>query len=181
MKTALYFGDSIMAADKKPFDYFAPSYNQEEMGQICVGYPTIIEEELGIKNGGNFAVGGHKIADQLPVILAHDFQGADLLVLTVGSNDFSQGTPMGELPKTTDTAFPETFCGLYCQALDHVFRSNPRIRVILMTPLHRSTLHRQGDVPKNAIDTFINGQTLGDFAEAISKIGRFFACPVADI
>ena len=50
-----------------------------------------------------------------------------------------------------------------------------------MTPLHRCTLHRQGKVPINTIDTRIHGNTLADYVQAIIKIGKFYSCPVADM
>ena len=38
-----------------------------------------------------------------------------------------------------------------------------------MTPLHRNTLHRNGNGVTSVSDTVINGNTLFDFADAIGS------------
>lgn len=176
----IYLGDSVMAFDSKPFDC-ANDYNQPNEHEICRGYPTLLSERLGLVNIGNYAVGGHGIFDQREIILKTDFKNADLVIITVGSNDFSKGTKIGTLPKTTDESYPETFYGAYAQCLDHIFKSNPKVKVVLMTPIHRNTLHRTGNVPINSIDTVIAGNTLYDFADAVINLGRLYSCPVADM
>ncbi len=177
----LYFGDSIMAADGKPYDY-AAEFDSSDLSKICRGYPTLLQEALGLENIGNFAVGGHRVFEQKEIILQTDFKPAQLAVFSVGVNDFNKGTVIGTLPKTNDRAYDtETFYGAYCKALDHIFKSNPKIKVVLMTPLHRDSTHRTGDVPKTAIDSVVAGNRLIDFRNAILEIGQFYACPVADM
>ncbi len=179
-KNAIYFGDSIMAQDGKVYSYPA-DFNRDQLGGVCRGWPTLLNDRLGLVNAGNYAIGGHNVRNQRDVILETDISEADLIVIAVGVNDFSSGTPIGRLPESTVRSHDETFMGRYCAALDSIFQRKPLVRVLLMTPLHRNTLHRTGNVPINTIDSRIAGQTLGDFAEAIRQIGAFYACPVADL
>jgi len=148
---------------------------------MCIGYPSLLEKHLGVIIKGNFAVGGQGIFEQKEIILQQEFKGIDLVILSVGVNDFSSGKPIGIIPPSTETEHDNTFIGAYCTALDHIFQCNPKIKAVLMTPLHRNTLHRTGNVPKSAIDTKINGNVLEDFSNAIIEIGRFYSCPVADM
>lgn len=174
------FGDSIMAHDGHPYTC-SPELNGDDVGKLCAGYPSMLKKHLGLEVSANFAVGGDRIAQQKEVILGQDFSDVDLVIIAVGVNDFSCGTPIGSIPDSQETVHDHTFIGDYCTALDHIFRSNPSVKVLLMTPLHRCTLHRVGDVPKNTIDLRVHGQVLDDFAQAILALGRFYACPVADL
>ncbi len=178
-KTVFFFGDSIMHRDKKVFDYSA-EYNKDELGKMCKGWPSILEEKFNFSYS-NFAVGGDKISDQKEIILTKDFSKVDLVVIAVGINDFSNGTPIGTIPNSQEILHEKTFIGDYCTALDHIFKSNPLIKVMLTTPLHRCTLNRTSVGPKNTIDAKVNGNTLKDYADAIIEIGRFYSCYVVDM
>ena len=173
---ALYFGDSIMAYDGKPF----PCDNEfchDDINEVCVGYPTILQNELGIINKGNFAVGGNTILDQLPKILENNFQDTDLVVITIGCNDFSIGVPLG----TVETEDENTFCGAYSKAIMHIKKCNPHAKIVLMTPIHRNTLHRKPPYRINCSSTVTNGKTLYDFAEMVKKLGEKHDCFVVDM
>lgn len=177
----IYFGDSIMASDGKPYHYDNEN-NHDDYQKIARGYPTLLNEQLGLFNIGNYAVGGQTIRQQLDIILKQDLKEADFCLIAVGINDFSLGTKIGTLPKSTDTEFDvDTFYGAYCKALDHIFKSNPNIKVMLMTPLHRDTLRRKPPARQSGIDTVINGNTVLDYSNAIKRIGEFFSCPVVDM
>ncbi len=176
----LFFGDSIMAQDGRVYEY--PSeYNHGELGKVCRGYPTLLKEALGDFSMKNYAVGGQGISQQKELILQTDFSGVSLVMIAVGVNDFSQGVPVGKIPSSLEKEHDRTFIGDYCTALDHIFASNPRVKVILMTPLHRNTLNRTSPGPKNTIDTRVCGNSLFDYAQAIRDIGEFYSCPVADL
>lgn len=182
-RRAWYFGDSIMAQDQKLYTY-AADYNRGQLGQQCRGYPTLLREMLGIYNAGNFAAGGATVAQQLQTVRALDFSAPDrpdIVVIAVGCNDFSQGTPLGSLPLSTKREHDDSFIGSYCALLDHIFTGHPGIKAVLMTPLHRCTLHRSGPVPVNGIDQGMPGPPLQAYADAIREIGAFYACPVADL
>ena len=177
----IYFGDSIMASDSKPYHYDNDN-NQPDKNKLSRGYPTLLNEKLGLVNIGNFAVGGQTIKQQLEIILTKDLKDAELCIISVGINDFSLSTKIGSLPKSTNTEFDEnTFYGAYCKALHHIFTSNPFIKVVLMTPLHRDTLKRKPPARISGIDTVVNGNRIIDFVNAIRNIGEFFSCPVADM
>lgn len=179
-RNTYFFGDSIMAQDGKAYSYTA-DYNQSELGKICRGFPTLLNERTGLNTVKNFAVGGQGICQQKEIIIKQDFSKVEFVILSVGINDFSQGTPIGNIPFTLEKEHDHTFIGEYCSAMDFIYTSNPKIKVVLMTPLHRCTLHRQGDVPKNTIDSKIHGNMLIDYVNAIKDIGRFYSCPVADM
>lgn len=174
-----FFGDSIMAQDKKLFEY-AAEQNKELLGTKCIGWPSIIEGKFDVTTA-NFSAGGHQIEDQRDIILKQDFSDVDYVLIAVGVNDFSSGIAIGAIPDSCEEKHAETFIGRYCTALDYIFTSNPSIKVVLMTPLHRCTLYRTSPGPVNTIDTKVNGNTLKDYADAIIEVGRFYSCPVIDM
>lgn len=173
----IYFGDSIMAFDKKPYKC-ANEYNYSTPNEICRGYPTLLNERLGLIDVGNFAVGGHKAKEQLEIVLKTDFKEADLFIMAVGVNDFGGGTPIGSID---DKKEDNTFFGALNAILRHVFNSNPNIKVILMTPLHRNTLHRKEEFIRLASDSVYKGQTLYDFVSAIKAVGKKYNVTVCDM
>ena len=173
---ALYFGDSIMAYDAKPFTC-VNDFNHPDIKEVCAGYPTLLQRDLGIVNKGNFAVGGNTILNQLPKILENDFVDTDLVVITIGCNDFCEGLPLGNPEKEDES----TFCGAYVKAIKHIKDKNDHAKIVIMTPIHRNTLHRTPPNRVNCSDTVINGQTLYDFADAVKKIGEMHECYVVDM
>ena len=172
----LYFGDSIMAYDNKPYTC-DNDFNHEDINEVCAGYPTILQRNLGIVNKGNFAVGGNTIFDQLPKILANDFIDIDLVVITLGCNDFCVGVPIG----TLDDDNEDTFYGAYSKAIKHIKKCNNQAKILLMTPIHRNTLHRKPPNRVNCSNTIINGQTLYDFALAVENLAKKHSCEVVDM
>lgn len=175
------FGDSIMAMEGRVYDAPGNYNHQEVVGQVCKGYPSMLKKHLGLDVAANYAVGGQGIHQQMEIILQQDFSDVDLVIIAVGVNDFSQGKAIGKIPDSQETEHDSTFIGEYCTALDHIFRGNPFVKVLLMTPLHRYTLHRQDNGPKNTIDTRVKGNVLDDYAQAIRDLGKFYSCPVADM
>lgn len=178
-KRIIYFGDSIMSRDGKPVT--TAEYNTDKIGEICRGYPTLIKEKFGTVNLANHAVGGHTVKDQLPIILSADISDADIIIINVGVNDFSAGTVIGKIPDSTALMHDDTFIGNYCTALDSIYKRNPTVKTVLITPLHRNTLNRKTPGPVNTIDTVVNGNVLWDFANAIIEISKLYSCPVADM
>ncbi len=179
-KRVYCFGDSIMAADSKIFSYTA-DFNREEIGTECCGYPTLLAQETGVVIVNNFAVGGQGISGQKDIILQQSFSNIDIVIISVGVNDFSSGKVIGKIPSSTEEQHDNTFIGEYCTALDYICKSNPLVKILLMTPLHRNTLHREGKGPVNTIDTCIHGNILKDYADAVKDIGEFYGCPIADM
>jgi lysophospholipase L1-like esterase len=180
-KSVVYcFGDSIMAQDGKIFARY-PDYNPDQVGQRCVGWPSLLKKYLDVEVAANFAVSGDGIAAQKELILQQDFSQVDLVIISLGINDFTRGKAIGTMPDSEARTHDNTFIGDYCAALDYIFTSHPAIRVILMTPLHRNTLYRSQKGARNAIDTVIHGQVVLDFVRAIRDIGAFYSCPVADM
>lgn len=179
-KNVFFIGDSIMAQDKKAFDYPDISYNHEKMGQICKAYPTLLEEQLGIRTVKNIAVGGHGIKAQKDILLKENLKATDIAVIGVGVNDFSGSVEIGELPETDNYEYKDTFIGHYCEMMDYIYKQNPRIKAVLMTPLHKDTRHR--NVNRHDISSVNErGYRICDYADAIKRIGAFYACPVADM
>lgn len=175
------FGDSIMAQDKRVYAYESAERHFGQLGRICAGYPTLLEREFGLVAAKNGAAGGHGAAEQEEVIRAVDFRAAELVLISVGVNDFSLGRPIGALPAGGAPRHDDTFIGRYCAALDHIFASNPLVRAVLMTPLYKDTTDRTKPGWRDSADRPVAGQMLADFAAAVREIGRFYGCPVADM
>ncbi|MBQ9937356.1 MAG: SGNH/GDSL hydrolase family protein, partial [Oscillospiraceae bacterium] len=55
------------------------------------------------------------------------------------------------------------------------------IKVILMTPLHRNTLHRKEEFIRLASDSVYKGQTLYDFVSAIKAVGKKYNVTICDM
>lgn len=165
-----------MAYDAKPFTC-DNDFGHSDITEVCAGYPTILQRELNIVNKGNFAVGGNTIFDQLPKILANDFIDIDLVVITLGCNDFCVGVPIG----TLDDDNEDTFYGAYSKAIKHIKSCNEQTKILLMTPIHRNTLHRTPPNRVNCSSTVINGKTLYDFAIAVKELAKMHSCEVVDM
>ena len=177
----IYLGDSIMAADRHEFGYNNVTYNNAEIGKMCVGYPSLIHDALGRENAKNISVGGHNVFQQYELAVKEDFGGYDGVVIAVGVNDFSLGKKIGDFEKGEDGEYEESFCGYYCRMLDHIYSSNPKIKVILMTPLKRDTMHLVNGAYRNDYFCSVSGNRLSDFSDAIKKIADRYSCTVADM
>lgn len=181
-KKIFFIGDSIMAQDGHEYDYQNILYNHDKLGEICRGYPTLIEEQTGMETVKNTAVGGHGINDQKSIVVNEDLSCVDITVIAVGINDFSRGTIIGDMPDTNTVTYDDTFIGAFCELMDYIYKQNPLMKVVLMTPMHKDTTHRKGDVPKHDISSVNkSGCKIFDYVEAIRKIGAFYSCPVADM
>lgn len=181
-KKVIFVGDSIMAQDGKTYEYPSAKYNIDSIGNTCVGYPSILKDRLGIVNINNIAVGGQGVKGQMEIALRTDFTHADIVIIALGTNDFSANIPIGTIPDTHLKEYPDTFIGNYCRMLDYIYSSRPTVKTVLMTPTHRNTFGRVNPGPVNDISTIgQNGHRLSDYAEAIKKIGAFYSSVVADM
>lgn len=181
-KKIIYAGDSIMAQDGKIYEYPSAKYNIDCLGKVCRGYPTILEETLKVVNLANVSVGGHGIRQQREIILNTDFTEAEIVVITIGCNDFSGSVPIGELPDAHTSEYDDTFMGNYCTVMDYIYSQNPTVKCVLMTPLHRDTHGRVNPGPVNDISTVNqSGHKLSDYADAVKSIGAFYSATVADM
>lgn len=182
------FGDSIMAQDKKAFAYANPQYNTDKIGQICKGFQTILEENFGVKIAQNYAVGGSDIRAQREVIESKSFETFDFVMISTGTNDYSNSVPVGFIQTSKNASHDvNTFIGAYCHTIDYILQSNPKIKIILLTPIHRDTTWRNGGVED--FDTFATdiycannvSAKLIDYRNAVIEIGKNYGITVCDL
>lgn len=188
-KNGLSFGDSIMAADGKSFSMYAANaqYNTDKLSGTCVGYQSLLENHYNVTIT-DYAVSGEGIVQQLPKIKAANYTGIDFVIIACGTNDFSDGRAMGDLPTSKAQATSETtFAGTLCTAVKWIQTQNPTIKIILMTPLQRDTTWRNGGTPDASLyatDIYTQnnkGLYLKDYRDAIISVGEMYGCVVADM
>lgn len=90
----------------------------------------------------------------------------DLVTIALGTNDFGMGSELGNIDSEDTT----TFYGAYNTVLNYIFTTNPKIRVVLITPWQRN--NRNTPNAENKI--------LLDYVEAIKLLGEKWSCPVYD-
>lgn len=139
------------------------------------GYQYYVIERLGVSSFENNAVAGMTMAQYdgwsntfMTRYKNINWSNYDLITIALGTNDFGNGggCDIGDI-NSTDTS---TYCGAYNTVLQHIFKTNPKIRVVLMTPFQRAS----------GLDTNSKGHTLIDYVNAVIELGEKWSCPVFD-
>lgn len=94
--------------------------------------------------------------------------GADLVLVFGGTNDYGHGAPMGIVTDRT----PDTFCGACHILLRGLIEKYPTAHIAVLTPMQRADC----TVPNEK-----TGQVLLDYVEAIKTIAGYYSLPVLDL
>lgn len=143
-----------------------------------IGYQNEINDALNTSNYVNKGVSsmymkgsGGTLTTSLYVLgTSLNYINYDLVSILIGTNDFGFiNTPIG----TTDSIDLATFYGSYNKLLEYIFASNPKTRVVIMTPPQRFDISQS---TPNGV-----GHTLKDYATATLNVASKWGLEYLDL
>ena len=167
-------GDSITWLNDHP----------DETGhRVSKGYMTrVIEKQKNISytnQGHNGWTSGNIAAeiDKLGIVKA------DVYSIFLGTNDWWQGRPLGTINDYRDNTGNNTVYGSFRIIINKLRLLNSKADIILITPMQRSDFVYLADMKNNAYGSYKekNGQTLAQFAEAVTTIANYEKLVVVDL
>ncbi|NOU82265.1 SGNH/GDSL hydrolase family protein [Paenibacillus sp. LMG 31459] len=142
------------------------------------GYQPLVCAEVGFGTMANLAVSGCPMAaggDRDYGATVHAGRSLteipDCVTILAGTNDFRLDKPLGSM----EGRDIHTFYGAYATLIEDLLTRRPDARLNLWTPLQRD---------KDGWDTTVRncaGFRLPDYAEAVRRIGAYYAVPVLDL
>lgn len=177
-KVYVSHGDSITERDGKNWPSGWP-----HAGEKARGYQTIFAENVGIKWYTNTGIGGWPMAIYpgrggivQKILAITDYTPYDLCTIASGTNDFKLNIQLGNKGQIGDTTFDDSvFYGAYRHGIEHMLTSNPKLRIVLMTPIQRDNSGYDVNYTNSA------GCKLSDYVNAIKEIGEMYGLPVCDM
>lgn len=149
-------------------------------------YPTLIKNNYKV-NAINGAVAGGRyakvtgseandrvIAQQI-ITQAENIKKADIVSIKCGTNDFANVVAFGDNDSTSEY----TFNGGINIAISTIFTLNPKVRLVLFTPIYRATQSYTDD--KNSDDYPLGGNYLSDYCTQIENAGKRHHVPVFNL
>ena len=172
--TWVAIGDSIT---------YLNDHTNETGNRVTKGYMTRVVEELPnvhyINQGHNgwTSEGIAKEIENLGLVKA------DMYTVFLGTNDWWQGRPIGELSDYSNNTGNHTVFGSFRIITDKLRSLNKDAKIILITPMQRSDFVYINDMTNNAYGSYKkkNDQSLAQFADASKAIGKLEHFPVIDL
>lgn len=149
-------------------------------------YPTLIKNKYGVNvingaiAGGRYAkvhgseANDYVIAQQI-INQAEYIKKADIVSIKCGTNDFANVVGFGDADSTSEF----TFNGGINNAISAIYSLNPKIRIVLFTPIYRATQSYTDD--KNSDDFPLGGKYLHEYCTEIEKAGKRHHVPVFNL
>lgn len=149
-------------------------------------YPTLIKNKYGVNvingaiAGGRYAkvqgseANDYVIAQQI-INQAEYIKKADIVSIKCGTNDFANVVGFGDVDSTSEF----TFNGGINNAISAIYSLNPKIRIVLFTPIYRATQSYTDD--KNSDDFPLGGKYLHEYCTEIEKAGKRHHVPVFNL
>ena len=97
----------------------------------------------------------------------------DIITIALGTNDYGNNCPIGEITDdvSTQTAESYTFIGCYKKLIETLYEKYGNVPMLLITPF-----------PRNGKDNSNSANaTLQDYANAIKTVGNHYSIPVCDM
>ncbi|MEP7377290.1 MAG: SGNH/GDSL hydrolase family protein [Chitinophagaceae bacterium] len=148
------------------------------------GYMTRVIEKLPDIRYINHGYNGWTSGDIAKDIDTLGFQKADVYSIFLGTNDWWQGRPAGELSDyKTNSPRNKTINDSYRIIINNLRRLNKNAKIILITPMQRVDFVSMGNMKNNAWGSYKekNGQSLAQVADAIIAIGKYEHFDVVDL
>lgn len=167
-KSVVFYGDSITARYIDEHNYeddFRPHYTQ------------LLAKEFGFYFA-NYAISGATFAETTKNALVEMqnsqaiLASADYVSIMLGTNDYGFGRSLGT---PSSAASESTVYGSVKLVLNTVFKANPNVKVMLVTPVDRF------DYGKGMDKANPKGYTLSDVVTAIKTVGNQYGVTVADV
>ena len=146
----------------------------ETGNRVTKGYLTRVGEKLPNIVYTNEGYNGWTAADIANNIDQLYLEKAAVYSILLGTNDWWQGRPIGQLSDYQNNTGNHTFYGAYRIILDKLKSLNPAAKIICITPLQRTDFVFFGDGRNNAWGSYKDKaeQSLAGFAEAIKTISK---------
>ncbi|UTA68510.1 SGNH/GDSL hydrolase family protein [Emticicia sp. 21SJ11W-3] len=158
-------------------------HQKETDNRITKGYMTLVVERLPhikyVNQGHNGWTSGG-IANAIEKL---NLTKADVYSIFLGTNDWWQSRPLGQLTDYKNNTGNNTVYGSFRIIIDKLRSLNPAAPIILITPMQRVDFVYLFNFKNNAFGSYKpkNGQTLESFAMAIDSIGKYEKFPVVDL
>lgn len=155
----------------------------ETGGRLTKGYLTLVCEKLKDVSYINHGYNGWTVVNIADRIDSLGLEKADVYTVFLGTNDWWQGNPLGTPADYTGNTGSGTVYGAFRVITDKIKELNKAARVILISPMQRGDFVYINDPKNNAYGSYKpkDGQTLGQFAEAVKEIGQLEGYPVVDL
>lgn len=172
--TWVAIGDSITYLNEHP---------EQTGNRVEKGYLTRVTEklpEITYVNQGHSGWTSGGIAEKFDEL---EVEKGDIYSVFLGTNDWWQGRPIGEMADFRDNTGFETIYGSFRIITDKIRAINPRAKIVLMTPLQRGDFVYIARSTNNAYGSYKkkDGQSLREVAEAVLTIGEAENIPVIDL
>jgi lysophospholipase L1-like esterase len=167
-------GDSITYLNEHP---------DEAGNRITKGYMTRVVEKLPYIHYDNQGYNGWTSGGIADAIEKLPFKKADVYSIFLGTNDWWQGRPIGVLTDYENNAGNKTVYGSFRIIINKLRSLNSDAKIILITPMQRADFVYLTNFKNNAYGSYKDkkGQTLEQFANAITAIGNYEHFVVVDL
>ena len=172
--TWVAIGDSIT---------YLNDHKNETRFRVTKGYLTRVVEEMPnltyINQGHNGWTSGG-IAEQIDSL---GIVKADVYSIFLGTNDWWQGRPVGNIDDYKNAVGNTTIYGSFRIIVNKIKKLNPAAKILLITPMQRMDFVYINDPNNNAYGSYKpkNNQWLEEVANAIRAIGQLEQIPVVDL
>jgi lysophospholipase L1-like esterase len=167
-------GDSITYLNDHP---------EETGNRITKGYQTLLTEKFSNIKAVNQGYNGWTSADIANEIEKLGLIKADIYTIFLGTNDWWQGIPLGQLTDYEKATGSKTIYGSFRIIINKLKNLNADAKIILITPLQRGDFVYLNDFKNNAWGSYKpkNDEDLAALAAAIAEIGIIENIAVVDL
>ncbi|HXS55028.1 MAG TPA: SGNH/GDSL hydrolase family protein, partial [Hanamia sp.] len=172
--TWVAIGDSIT---------YLNDHTDETGNRVTKGYMTDVVEKLPYVNYINQGHNGWTSGGIAQEIDNLGLVKADIYSVFLGTNDWWQGRPVGDLTDYQNNTGNTTVYGSFRIIINKLRSLNKEAKIILVTPMQRVDFVYINDIKNNAWGSYKdkNGQSLASFAAAVKAIAAYEHLDVIDL
>lgn len=136
------------------------------------GYAKVASEILQTGYFRNLGAGGTSAVQLAAGINTKLYQGADLITIAHGVNDFdnSPNSPIGEVTSDTSNIDATTYIGALQTIINTIQTNSPNSEIVLITPIYNT-----GEYTRNS-----EGKLLSDYRTAMKAVATYYGFPVIE-
>jgi len=174
VSTWVAIGDSIT---------YLNDHLNETGNRVTKGYMTRVSEQFPNLHYINKGYGGWTSGNIAGALDTLGLEKADLYTVFLGTNDWWKGRPLGTFADYRNNTGNNTVNGSFRIIIDRLKKLNKKANIVLITPMQRGDFVFLWNMKNNAFGSYKqkNGQTLAQFADAITAIGKYENIMVVDL
>jgi len=155
----------------------------ETGNRITKGYLSDVAEHFDGLNYVNKGFNGWTSGNIAGTIDKLGLVKADVYTILLGTNDWWQGRPLGNMNDYIYDKGNNSVYGSFRIIVNKIRQLNPEAKMVLITPPQRADFVYINDATNNAYGSYKpkNSQELSAFANAIDSIGQYEHIPVIDL